>query len=283
MFFLSSAQSRFELHPDVWRETQSVSVRGRLLSKLAIVGTGQLLAFALVLSGCASRPLVTVPWELSESRTDQSATPYIRALAAAGDLVRQYRERVNATSTYMLLNHLLEAAVGGSAATALLGGPDDSSDSSWGTRETAAAFALVGLIAKVVSDEGDLGRQKEGYARGISVIECAVAATKQTNPAQSGLAVTETLDAAEERVRADILLGALRAVHSSVAASVTNANLGDTRNASIASNGVTPPTTSGAESRDNKPDNWQRLKFWTDATNRCLSRLAPDIRPFEVG
>ena len=226
----------------------------------------------LALAACsctATIPLVRV----HQAPNKPGNTTYREAHEIATKVIEDYQKGVSGASRWMLAHHLAEAVIGASAVGVLLGGGTKDEDNGWLNKTNGgAALALLGVILQVVSDEGAMERQREAYARGISVMECSIAVTNQAN--YPGQASKSKLTSKQERARADILLAAIDAVESSVTAAVVNATLGDTRGAD---NGG---SNSGG-SKPDKPAKWPLATFWKDGTNRCLSRLVPDIRPLE--
>ena len=185
-------------------------------------------AVSLLLSGCAVLRPLPPPKSSAAATGGESTSAYDQALKTAMQVIEGYHGRVNGASRLLLAHHFLEALVGGTAVGTLVK-ESESPAGGLSFKNLGALAALVGVVFQVVTDEADLRGQREGYTRGISVLECAVAVTSQTNTPQGGWRIKTTLSPAEDRLRADVLLGAVHAVHSSVAASVTSTGLGDTR------------------------------------------------------
>ena len=211
---------------------------------------------SVLLCGCSTAPLVgpalPFPTELPDEDT------YEVALQEASGLIAAYRKRVNAASRWLLGHHILEAVVGGTALTSVVGA--FAGETEGNLTKVAGVAALAGVIVGVIKDEGDMKSQREGYARGIAVIECTISVTRQ----KPRYFLTQELD----RIRGEILVRALRAVQASVTASVTATSMGQTRTAN-------PASGEESEGTGKTPQPTPR-EFWTEETNHCLSMLVPD-------
>ena len=211
---------------------------------------------ALVTCNCAATsPLVNGEY-LPKKPGD---TSYSEAHKIASRLVKDYRERVNSVSGWMMLRHIAEAMSGGGAVGAV------TTENTW--QKVSGIVTVLSSIFQVVTDQGALERQREAYARGIAVMECVLAVTSQAN--RPGTSANLKPKKTDQRARADILLAGIDAVEASVAAAVTQLTLGDTRRADA------------GDSRTNRGTRSTVVQFWKDGTNRCLSRLVPDVRPLE--
>lgn len=126
-------------------------------------------ALALVMCNCASwRPV------LYEAPPQAAMSSYPAAHKAATDLVTKYRDRINATSSWLIAQHVAEALIGAGAATAVFGGEpvevvgeEPMEAGVWNDPNVGGAAALIGLIFRIAVDEGEMERQRETYARGL--------------------------------------------------------------------------------------------------------------------